>query len=911
MHRLSWNLGEAPLLFVVTPDEILIYNNYETPQVIENGNLDPTAGIIETLNLTNGLASQRLALQKYHRSLLESGEYWRQSMTRFDAQSRVDATLMSNLRIMRRTLINQISKRCDKSKETITSVVHSLLSRSIFIKYLEERKDSNGETVFPQGFYSNFLESAKQYTDVLNSKEATYSLFRTLKEKFNGDTLQVSEVEIEIITQKDLDELRTFILGDSELESKQLSLWPFYSFDIIPIQLISSIYELFFHLSDEDDEKGTYYTPLHLVNLVMDEVYPWEGEYKDTSFFDPSCGSGIFLVEAYRRLVCRWMAQNDVHTINCDQLNLLLKNSIFGVDINEEAIRVASFSLSLAMCDFLDPRSIWDKLSFPRLLDNNLISSDFFDEDKSFNNRRYDVIIGNPPWQSNITGKTKEYLKKANRIIGDKQIAQAFSIKCSELCKQNGIICLLMPSKGLLFNRSDKSRTYRANLFSDNNVLAIINLSVYRKFLFDHASGPAAAIIYTPKKEEINQPIVYCTPKPIYTIEDIRKFSIDPTDICRIPCDIIDDDRIWKIAMWGAPRDLELIGKMQSTFAPMSSFIEENHMITAEGFKRGNRKHQCCDFEGLPLVEAKSFKPYYVSSDELPIVDFDDFECIVKNAREIFAAPHLIIKQSHKNGTFLSEVLDYDAVFNHSLLGVHGNISKLKYLSVIIGSRVFSYYHILTNRKWLVERDELEAGDIWQTPIPNPSDAEVAEACKIFDELAVSPAKKEKAEQFVRHMYRLKEYERYQIDDVIDYVYDYFKNKKRSVSFSRPSIDSYKLYYASVKEVLTRTFGTGVGFSGDLYFGDAPLSVLALNVEHPTTKDLNVITNNDQLNEILLNLDRSLVDNQQMVFVRRNLRIYQREKIFIVKPAQRKYWTYSAACRDADEIFEDISKAWR
>lgn len=87
----------------------------------------------------------------------------------------------------------------------------------------------------------------------------------------------------------------------------------------------------------------------------------------------------------------------------------------------------------------------------------------------------------------------------------------------------------------------------------------------------------------------------------------------------------------------------------------------------------------------------------YVSSDELPIVDFNDFECIVKNAREIFAAPHLIIKQSHKNGTFLSEVLDYDAVFNHSLLGVHGNINKLKYLSVIIGSRVFSYYHILTN----------------------------------------------------------------------------------------------------------------------------------------------------------------------------------------------------------------------
>lgn len=911
LHRLSWNLGEAPLLFIVTPDEILIYNNYETPKAVEKGNLDPTAGLIETLSLVDGITSQRIALQKYHRSLLESGEYWRQSKNRFDAQGRVDSTLMSNLRIMRRTLINQISKRCNENKKTITSVVHSLLSRSIFIKYLEERKDSNGSTVFPQGFYSSFLESAKQYTDVLTSKESTYSLFSALKEKFNGDILQVTEVETEIITQKDLDELRMFILGDSNLESKQLALWPFYSFDIIPIQLISSIYELFFHLSDEDDEKGTYYTPLHLVNLVMDEVYPWEGEYKDTSFFDPSCGSGIFLVEAYRRLVCRWMVQNDFHSITCDQLNLLLKNSIFGVDINEEAIRVASFSLSLAMCDFLDPRSIWEKLSFPRLLENNLISSDFFDEDKSFNNRRYEVIIGNPPWQSSITEKTKEYLKKANRIIGDKQIAQAFSIKCSELCKQNGIICLLMPSKGLLFNRSDKSRVYRANLFSDNNVLAIINLSAYRKFLFDHASGPAAAIIYTPKKEEISQPILYCTPKPIYTIEDVRKFSIDPTDICRIPRDMIDDDRIWKIAMWGAPRDLELIGKMQSTFAPMASFIEENHMTTAEGFKRGNRKHQCYDFVGLPLVEAKSFKPYYVSSSELPIVDFNDFECIVKNAREIFKAPHLIIKQSHRNGTFLSEVLNYDAVFNHSFLGVHGDINKLKYLSVIIGSRVFSYYHILTNRKWLVERDELEAGDIWQTPIPTPSDEEIAEACNIFDELVFSQIEKQKAEKYVRHMYRLKEYESYQVDDVIDYVYDCFKKKRHSVSFKCPNTDAYKLYYCSISEVLTNTFGTGVDLSGDLYFGDAPLSVLVLNVGRQTDQELNFIKNNDKLNEILLSLDSSLVDNLQMVFIRRNLRIYQPDKIFIIKPSQRKYWTYSAACRDADEIFKDVSKAWR
>lgn len=907
LHRLAWNLGEAPLLFIVTPDELLIYNNYVAPEKTNKNELDPSIALIEKLSLAEGIAAQYNALQKYHRSLLESGEYWRTVKKRFDVHNRVDITLMSNLRIMRRTLINQISKRTNEEKGKITSIVHALLSRSIFIKYLEERKDSNGATVFPTNFFSTYMKDANGYSDLLTNKKATYQLFKSLEEKFHGDTLQVSEYEKSIIDQKDLDELRLFILGDSELESRQLSLWPLYSFDIIPIQLISNIYELFFHLSDEDDDKGTYYTPMHLVNLLMDEIYPWEGDYHDISFLDPSCGSGVFLVEAYRRVVCRWITKNNIASISCEQLTKLLKESIFGVDINEEAIRVAAFSLSLAMCDYLDPRSIWDKLSFPSLLETNLFISDFFAAKGRFNERKYDIIVGNPPWQSQITGETIAYLNKTNKTIGDKQIAQAFSIKCSDLCKENGNICLLMPSKGLLFNRSNSSRIYRKHLFSDNEVLAIINLSIYRKFLFDHASGPAAAIIYTPQKLKKIQPIVYCTPKPVYTIEDNRKFSIDPSDICRIPFDLINDDRIWKIAMWGTPRDLELIGKIHSSFPNLFSFITENGMKTAEGYKRGNKRRQCTDFIGLPIIDAKSFTPYYIESHKLPVVDFCDFECTVEKNREVFKAPHLIVKQSHKNGVFLSEVLDYDAVFNHSLLGVHGEIDKLKYLSIIIGSKLFTYYHILTNRKWLVERDELEAGDIWETPIPIPTSEELIEANNIFNELVKDPNKKEKAELFVRRMYRLKKYENIQIDDVVKYTFDYFKNKEHSYSFSQPSIDAYKQYYIAVKEVMTSTLGNTINISAELYIGKAPLSVIILHLEDNKNEEIRIISEKSQVEALLKNLDKSLVEEQQMIFIRRNMRLYQNNSICIIKPSQQKYWTCSAAYRDADEIFQDIS----
>lgn len=185
------------------------------------------------------------------------------------------------------------------------------------------------------------------------------------------------------------------------------------------------------------------------------------------------------------------------------------------------------------------------------------------------------MVIGNPPWQSQLTSKASEYLKMNEKVVGDKQIAQAFSLKCADLCTHTGSVCLLMPSKGFLFNRSPKSTQYRKDFLMSNTLSVVINFSAYRKFLFDHASGPATGIIYSPVVPNKDNPIIYCTPKPLYTMEDLRKFSVEPNDICRIPLDIASDDRIWKIAMWGGPRDLELISKMQSSFASLGDFIEE------------------------------------------------------------------------------------------------------------------------------------------------------------------------------------------------------------------------------------------------------------------------------------------------------------------------------------------------
>lgn len=55
---------------------------------------------------------------------------------------------------------------------------------------------------------------------------------------------------------------------------------------------------------------------------------------------------------------------------------------VIGVDIHGKAIRIVSFSLSLAMCDYLEPRNIWETLIFSRMLRYNLFESDFFEKGK-------------------------------------------------------------------------------------------------------------------------------------------------------------------------------------------------------------------------------------------------------------------------------------------------------------------------------------------------------------------------------------------------------------------------------------------------------------------------------------------------------------------------------------------------
>ena len=106
--------------------------------------------------------------------------------------------------------------------------------------------------------------------------------------------------------------------------------------------------------------------------------------------FGPSCGSGVFLVEAYKRLVLHWRSRNAWAKLGVDVLKELL-DLVRGVDVEPGAIELAAFSLCLALCDALEPEEIRASVRlFPKLAGRNLTETCFFEAKENRPNRNPD-----------------------------------------------------------------------------------------------------------------------------------------------------------------------------------------------------------------------------------------------------------------------------------------------------------------------------------------------------------------------------------------------------------------------------------------------------------------------------------------------------------------------------------------
>ena len=480
-RREVWNEGFAPLLWVISPQRIDLYNGFGTP--VKEG--DAQRHLIRRFE--NIEASLHELDELAGRLAIETGQFWAQ-VPAIDRKTSVDQKLLSDLGCLERDLV---------AGNLARDAAQALIGRVIFTQYLIDReivsaarlKRVCGRTALPA---------------ILRDRPATSKLFAWLAQAFNGDMFPPSSVKTTPAAHH-LTRVAEF-LEAVDPESGQLSFFP-YQFDVIPVELISSIYEQFAHAEPQTGGKrtealrnGVHYTRLSVVSLVLDEVM--DGLSGRESVLDLTCGSGVFLVEALRRLVhLRSQGQPPTREL----IRSTLYGQVYGVDISEAAIRVAAFSLYLAALELDPDPQPPQSLKFQPLIGRTLLVGDARTVERDGDGKavlatptglkQFDLIVGNPPWS--FRGQTGTEARRKTRVAGVPAQPRGegldFVLRAAEFSHEKtrfGIILSAMP----FFSRSGTGMAAAQHVMRAVAPITLVNLSNLCSWLFATAAMPAVVL---------------------------------------------------------------------------------------------------------------------------------------------------------------------------------------------------------------------------------------------------------------------------------------------------------------------------------------------------------------------------------------------------------------------------------
>lgn len=964
-QRLAWNFTRASLLITLEPHRVQAWSCSLAPK---KGKVERKLDVLRAVpplliedgsNRTNLLQSD--AAQVLHWVNLVSGDFIREHPSKFRKDERADAMLVANLRAVRTKLLDAQMDR---------EVCHSLLARLIFTQFLFQRRDSDGNPAITQRFlegrFDGSLKKIYQHATALQSilrdKSETYALFQWLNTKFNGDlftgkgTTEAErkhewEKEKRAVSQPHLDILADFISGEIDLGSGQTALWPEYSFDALPLEFISSVYEEF--LGEDQKESSAYYTPSHLVDFVLDGVLPWGGTDWKLRVLDPCCGSGIFLVKTFQRLVQRWRNDHPGADPKADDLRTIL-NQLMGVDRNTEAVRVAAFSLCLAMCDEIDPRQYWKSTLFPPLRGQRLIGSDFFaDEHVGFRTEHdaasWDLIVGNAPWKGgglNEDALATKWADKNGWPIADKNVGPLFLSKATALCKPQGTVSLILPAMPLLYQRSSgQTLDFRRKLFTTCTIEEVVSFTHLRACLFSGISARACLLTLRPERCTADTTFTYICPKPQANGEDDSLISIDPQDIHTLThAEAVNDTVIWSALLVGGRRDWRLVKRLAEAMT-LAKLVDQaqlgatlNQLLTTrDGIKR-TKETPRLDEEILDrhILESPIFPPgdeLWLDAKKLPKNQDIKVEAKSATSYAAFDLPQLLIKKTilKGSGRFQAKLVipasDKKGVIATmryvSVHQLHSGDGWLRSACLALNSRLATYFGLLSSSRLVANRAEALSGDILDVPLPP------ADQIPSLEKLTLS-----QVDEVVEKAFSLTEAESALIADLLDVVYrdggkqgNEKPGRAPTARVRGESTDGELHAYADfIIKSLRATFGKSKAVRVTIFEEDAgqsrlPLRMVAVHLEWPSKRKLiehDVMTSKDLLAQMSDFFKKRLGVRSRAgeplnagIGFQRVARLFithladdgtKIPTVLLLKPDQRRYWTRSQALRDADEL---------
>ena len=584
-YRSAWSLARPQCLFLATQDELRVYalTSPPVPSAYETDGLEPVEVVSRAADVAEVLAL-------YHRETVESGAIF-ENKPYSSRDGRADTQLLHDVRAVNEALV---------AEGLSPTVAHTLIERIILVRYLEDRQ------IVTRDYFAAVAGTVKSWMDVLNTppairqlgasstlvscltdRDLTYAVFKRLEADFNGDMFLVGVDEQELVQQQHLDLLHRLLTGRGLDPQTPLFLWA-YDFGVVPTSLISSMYEHFYR-TGTDDNQGTHYTPPELVEFVLGSVLTDEVLEASPRICDPACGSGIFLVEAFRRLVGHASSAKG-RRLNSDELRQLLLSQLVGVDVNPEAIRLAAFSLYLAYLNYQEPSDILHAGPLPHLIQRSDVAAArpvLFPADAFFPTRdemsdestaslpwdsgSFDVVVGNPPW-SQPRGSRKRLGDKWAQTngfpVGDRSPSHQFLWRSLRFLKPDGTAGLLVNSKAF-YNSRITSRRFRSRWLQEVELREVVDFTSSRQLFFDGGMAPFMLIVFQPRRREgssgVPRMLSYSTVRPSRSLEATRAPAHAHLERRWVNQGALAGrDYLWKTYAWGNHHDDALMARLDT-----------------------------------------------------------------------------------------------------------------------------------------------------------------------------------------------------------------------------------------------------------------------------------------------------------------------------------------------------------
>jgi hypothetical protein len=883
IHRKIWSMGDVPLTVLLFNTEIKILDC----TVPINAEKEEPGYLIENLSL---IGKAHKLYNQHFATKIKTGVFW----DHIDNKKKFSFNNSSYDKLivyLREKVIKKFADSQNKEKKTL---IHKLIVQSILIKYLEERQsEENGKItkVFEDNFFMRF-GGAKCFCDVLRNRNF-FKLCKELnhKDKFNGNIFEWSDEEIKQIADYDLNIMANALDGNSDIDG-QLYFWRQYDFNYVPIELISRLYEEFIinYEKTNKDDKGKVYTPAHLARFLTHEALPLEDYnelYKNYKILDPACGSGVFLVIAFKRLVQCWRLSNNMKKPSSGDLKNILSDSIFGIDKDKEAVHLTAFSLCLAICDELSPKEIWDDLQFDDLTEYNIVHQDFFEWKKNNQNHydTYDLIIGNPPFVRGNDNASVWNLKRKKIEIPQKQLSLKFLCESVDLLKDSALLCLIIKASSLLYNSS--SQDFKKALFSNFNIKQILDFTPLGRnnCLWDGADVAAGAVFLRNEQPDTATNILHAVFRRTKTSKEKILFEIDDYDLHFVNrYTAIENPFIWKINLLGGGRIKKIVEKCLENQS-IKQLVDENKCEVEEGFIIGKNDKKCPDFMlNMQYIPTKAVTEKGIDFSKLDNINPD--ETFSKLPGKLtFTNPNIIIKENIGEKTlpvFFNTDMPFS--FKRSIIGIYSktdhDLLKTIFDSIKFHSDICRFLIFATSGKLLINKNTVFLKeDIMNLPIIDKSEQILSE----IDKKIISDVNTF-MQKFLRN------------GENSDAVKAVPKNDNRFIeNFGQEFSRALNLVYQDGEKKFR--LSDIIRFKDNQFIG----TIFYYDKKEKVPEIFNLDYGSKDIKELLD------FDLTQELSVKRIIKYYRKDKVIFIKPNQKRFWISLNAYRDADKTFADIA----